>query len=81
MAVATKPKAGGTTKPGPGRPRTAKAPTGPWTQGRFAMKGNGKILLEQTIPYSRLSGMWSELSKQMAKCGPGKFTITIETTA
>ena len=78
MVVASKPKKG--TGTGPGRPRTAKAPAGPWTEGTFMLRGNGKILMERTVTYKQSAMIWTELPKLIAKGGPGKYTFTIETT-
>lgn len=86
MVTAAKPKsrAGtgtGTSATTTARARTAKAPTAAWSRGTFVFKGNGKVLLEESITYKQMATIWNRIPGLIAKNGPGKYNVSIETTA
>ena len=80
MVVATKAKPKTAAKAGPGRPRTAKAPTAAWTAAELVFKANGKTIAAERITPKQMATVWNKLHGLMLKSGPGKFTITLETS-
>ena len=77
VAATAKPK----TSKKSAKPRTAKAPAHSWDTGQFVFKGNGSVLMNETITPQSMARIWAKLPGVMSKNGPGKYTIAIETTS